>query len=235
MQIFYAPDMLGGVYQLSKDESKHAIRVLRLRNGDEIILADGKGCLFRSKIIDDNHNACIAEEIERTYKPKTRDFRIHIAIAPTKNIDRFEWMVEKCTEMGVDEITPIITQRSERSTIKMDRLNRITIAAIKQSINAYTPKINEIVDFKTMIVGAKEDVKLIAHCNDTKKDSIYRACGKQKDSIVFIGPEGDFTMEEVGWAIENGFTPISLGENRLRTETAGILACHGIIIANETQ
>lgn len=235
MQIFYAPDMIGGVYELSKEESKHAIRVLRLRKGDEIILADGNGNLFRSKIINDNHNACIAEEIERIHKKKTRDFRIHIAIAPTKNIDRFEWMIEKCTEMGVDEITPIITRHSERSAIKMDRLNRITVSAVKQSINAYIPKINDIVEFNTFIAKVKEDIRLIAHCNETKKESIYKACRGQKDCIVFIGPEGDFSMEEVELAIEKGFIPVTLGENRLRTETAGILACHSIIIANEIQ
>lgn len=233
MHLFYTPDITGKQYQLNETESKHCARVLRLKENDIIHLIDGKGGLYTSKIINSNPKKCLLEitKTEKDYGKK--DYFLHIAIAPTKNIDRTEWFLEKCTEISIDEISPIITQHSERKTIKYDRLFKVITSAVKQSLKAYHPKLNELSKFKDLINTPFEGKKYIAHCNPGDKKSLKQICTKGEKSLILIGPEGDFSPEEVEFALNNGFVAISLGTSRLRTETAGIVACHTINLENQ--
>ncbi|MCO4291286.1 16S rRNA (uracil(1498)-N(3))-methyltransferase [Solitalea sp. MAHUQ-68] len=233
MHLFFTPDISGDLYQLNEEESKHCIRVLRLINGDIVYLIDGKGGFYKTEIIDAHPKRCALKVLELTERYGKRNFRLHIAIAPTKSIERIEWFLEKVTEMGVDEITPIICQRSERKEVKLDRLNKIIVSAMKQSLKAYQPKLNESIDFKRFIVQSNEKVKFIAHCLDAGRKSLGQSYHKETDVLVLIGPEGDFSEDEITLAMKHGFEPITLGESRLRTETAGIVACAQLNFMNE--
>lgn len=233
MQLFYTPNINQDFYTFSKQESQHCIKVLRKKNNDIIHLVDGKGNLYTATIIDSNPKACKIEitTIEKEYqKPK---HYIHIAVAPTKNNDRLEWFLEKATEIGINEITPIICNRSERKIIKTDRLNKILVAAMKQSSKAYLPKLNEAISFHDFVKIKREENKFIANCFDKERKELNEFNLKENKSLVLIGPEGDFTEQETQSAKDSEFQSIKLGNSRLRTETAALVACHTINLQNQ--
>ena len=240
MNLFYSPELNPETVhvKLSEEESSHAIRVLRMKKGDKIIFTDGKGKFYEGEIEDDNAKKCIAKII-RSYEDKTkRNFLLTIAIAPTKNIDRFEMFLEKATEIGCDEIIPIQCKHSERTIIKTERLNKVLVSAMKQCLKSELPTIHELTDFKRFIESTKNfsGQKFIGHIPELSESefppqnpqgklfsqSILRTTNK---ILVAIGPEGGFSEEEVSLAVQNGFTMISLGNSRLRVETAGVVAC----------
>ena len=233
MQIFYVPHIDGQKITLSEDESKHCVRVLRLGTGDSIRIVDGKGNLFNCKIAEDNPKRCTVR-IESVIKDfEKRPFRLHIAIAPTKNMDRLEWFVEKATEIGIDEITPLLCEHSERKVVNLERLERVMISAMKQSGKAMLPKLNPATPFESVLKNADEKVKLIAYCGDLATAHAREFIGKGESVIFLIGPEGDFSPMEIQAAIENHFNAVSLGSSRLRTETAGVVACTMANLINE--
>ncbi len=232
MHIFYTPDIAHELYTLSEEESKHCIRVLRLQNGDEVILVNGRGGYFRAQIIDANPKKTSLKVIHAQHEFGQRNHYLHIAVAPTKNIERLEWFLEKATEMGIDEITPIICERSERKEVKTERLNKIITSAVKQSIKAYHPVLNEAISLKKFLEIPFDGQRLMAHCMDGQKALMGTIINKQDRYLILIGPEGDFTPHEFDLAIAAGYLPISLGEARLRTETAALAACFEINFLN---
>ncbi|OEK01053.1 16S rRNA (uracil(1498)-N(3))-methyltransferase [Roseivirga sp. 4D4] len=223
MQLFYQPELVNGIRHLDADESRHAIKVLRLKIGHEINLIDGHGTFYKAHITNDSHKKCEFEIVDKTEESKRKGFR-HIAIAPTKNLDRTEWFVEKAVEIGVDRISFVLTKNSERKVLKTDRLVKKAISAMKQSIKAQLPAIDEMVTFKEFLNSAEGENKFIAYVDFDNPIELKSVVTEQ--NIVLIGPEGDFTPEEVGLAIDNGFQKVSLGQSRLRTETAAIAAVH---------
>jgi 16S rRNA (uracil1498-N3)-methyltransferase len=232
MNLFFAPEIKEGIYRLPEEESKHVVRVLRMKTGDSVFLTDGVGNLFEASIVDASTKSCTVKTIKTFREYQKRRFRLHIAIAPTKQIDRFEWFLEKSTEIGIDEITPLISSHSERIHVKTDRLLKVIIAAMKQSLKAYLPELSEPDDFKDFIRRPFEGEKFIAYCGaqaTVELKDIYR---KGENALILIGPEGDFSIQEVELAKKEGYIPISLGKSRLRTETAGIVACHTINMMN---
>lgn len=233
MQIFYAPDISGNIYTLNEEESKHCIRVLRLEVGDEITLIDGKGGLFKTRIVKPEPKRCQVEVFETFLEYDKRNHHLHIAIAPTKNIERFEWFLEKATEIGIDEITPLLCEHSERKVINNERLEKIIISAMKQSIKAYRPKLNQLIPFKQFIQSQNEGELFIAHCYKNDLTHLKKEIRPKQNSTILIGPEGDFSPEEVSLAIQYHLKEISLGKSRLRTETAGVVACHIANLTNE--
>ena len=233
MQLFYVPNISGDEILLNETESKHAIRVLRLQNGNRVQVIDGTGGFYEAEITDANQKKCRLSVLKSQLEFGKKDFHLHIAIAPTKNIDRFEWFLEKATEIGIGEITPLLTSHSERKTINIERLEKILVSAMKQSLKAYLPKLNEITPIKHLIVNNKSKSKYIAYCDDIQKIHLKDAVIRGQDTLILIGPEGDFSPEEVNLAVENGFKVVSLGTARLRTETAGIIACNIVNLANE--
>lgn len=233
MDLNYFPDIQLGDIAFNREESKHIIRVLRRKKGDEIFLTNGKGNRFKGIITNDNPTACQAEIIESNYIPKPRNFYLHIAIAPTKNMSRFEWFLEKAIEIGIDEITPVKCDHSERVTLKMDRLEKIMVSAIKQSQQLWLPKLNQLTPLHDLIASEFKGLKCIAYVDPENKTSLKSAFQHNHDTMILIGPEGDFSELELQSSILAGYTPISLGENRLRTETAAIVACHTINLLNQ--
>ncbi len=224
-----------GRFTLSESESKHCIKVLRLKIDDTINLVDGKGGFYKAKIINDHPKRCTVEVIETIKEYGRRDFYLHIAIAPPKNIERMKWFLEKVTEIGIDEITPIICKHSERKIINTERLTKVITSAVKQSIKAYHPVLNNTIKFDEFVMSefSNNFHKFIAYYNDNNKKSLKNSYRTKQDALILIGPEGDFTSEEVKFAIQNNFTEVSLGNSRLRTETAGIVACHTISLLND--
>jgi 16S rRNA (uracil1498-N3)-methyltransferase len=237
VHLFYTPDInsQSSLYTLNEDESKHCVRVLRMNEGDRIRLIDGKGNFYEAVISDTNPKRCTVSIESIHPDPGKRDFIIHIAIAPTKNTDRLEWFLEKATEIGIDEITPVECEHSERAVVKTERLNRVITAAMKQSMKAYHPLLNELSSLKEAILGSKdfEGQKFIAHCRPGEKQPLKEAYAKGRSAMILIGPEGDFSVDEVNFATAHGFIPVSLGSSRLRTETAAVVACHTIILLND--
>ena len=225
MHSFYCPDINGNQYTFNEEESKHCVRVLRLREGDEVQIVDGRGGLYKARITDPNHKACTVEVYESAQEIGKRSYYLHIAIAPTKSVDRFEWFLEKATEVGVDEISPLRTEHSERKQIKLDRCDKIVNAAVKQCLISYRPQVNEMQSFAAIVNGKFDGDKYIAYCGEETKEDIKTVLSPTSRALVLIGPEGDFSPEEVRLAIANGFKPVTLGTNRLRTETAGVLVC----------
>jgi len=222
MQLFYAPDINGNTFELPETESKHLARVLRKTIGDEIKIVDGQGTLLSGIIVDDNPKKVLVELTHSIEDYGKRENYIHIAIAPTKNMDRMEWFTEKATEIGIDRITPIICDHSERRNIKAERIVKRAISAMKQSNKAYLPVVDETMTMIQFLDKEWEGTKMIAHCEeDSKVDMMSIATS---NSVLLIGPEGDFSPTEIEKAISQGFTAVSLGESRLRTETAGIVA-----------
>jgi len=233
MHIFYTPDITGDTYTLNEEESKHCIRVLRLSVGTVVNLVDGRGGFYTAEITSDNPKKVGLSVLTVEREFNKRNHYLHIAVAPTKNIDRIEWFVEKATELGIDEITPIISDRSERKVVKEDRLNKVITSAVKQSIKAYHPKLNEAVSYDAFLKLPLEGEKLIAHCiNQGEKKYISELVQPHKKYLILIGPEGDFTPDEVDLALNKGFKPLTLGENRLRTETAALAVCFEINYLN---
>lgn len=233
MQLFYVPNISGAEVTLDETESKHAIRVLRLNSGSKVQIIDGKGGLYEAEITDANPKKCRLAIVKSTLNFGKKDFHLHIAIAPTKNNDRFEWFLEKATEIGIDEITPLLTSHSERKAINQERFEKILVSAMKQSLKAFLPKLNNLTSIKELIFNNKTENKFIAYCDDIQKTHLKNLAEKGKDILILIGPEGDFSPDEIQFATENGFKVVSLGESRLRTETAGIVACHIANLANE--
>lgn len=238
MHLFYTPSVSSANenFTLSEEESKHCIRVLRLVIGDKIVLVDGKGGWYNAVITDENPKRCVVKIVEVQQKKGNGTFHLHIAIAPTKNNDRMEWFIEKATEIGIDEVSLIECKNSERNVIKTERLEKVAVAAIKQSLKAYLPKINELVAFKKFIDSTTnfKGQKFIAHCNEAvSKVHLKTLYTKGEEAFILIGPEGDFTTEEVKLALSNGFKEISLGSSRLRTETAALYCCTVINVLNE--
>lgn len=234
MQLFYTPDIDPSLpqYFLSEEESKHAVRVLRLAVGDDVTLIDGIGGLYKAKIKDAHPKRTILQINSVTQNFNKRNHYLHIAIAPTKNLDRVEWFLEKATEIGIDEITLIICQRSERKEAKVERLDKIITSAIKQSIKAYHPILNAPVSLNQFLKQPFEGQTFIAHCDNGEKAELAQSITKQNRYLILIGPEGDFTPAEVDAALQNGYKAITLGESRLRTETAALEACFEINFLN---
>ena len=235
MQLFYTPD-IGSVveYTLPEQESKHCVRVLRLSEGDELNLTNGLGTMYKGEIISAQPKSCSIQIKERITDFEKRNYYLHVAIAPTKNIDRFEWFLEKATEIGIDEITPIVSEHSERKQIKPERLERVIVAAMKQSLKAYKPQLNALTNLSTFLKNnLGSQFKAIAHCNEGEKKLVKEFYSTGQPVTLLIGPEGDFSPEEVKTAVGSGFEEISLGSSRLRTETAGVVAVHTISMLND--
>lgn len=228
MQLFYTPDIQGKQYTLNETESKHAVRVLRLANGDAIQLIDGNGNFYEAQIIDAHTKRCMIKVTKMIAEFGKRNHYLHLAVAPTKNIDRFEWFLEKATEIGIDEITPILCEHSERKVIKDERLEKVIVSAMKQSLKAYLPKLNPLTPLKELLDADLQGKKFIAHCYDKDKRELKNELEGSQKLLVLIGPEGDFSEDEVERAIDQKFIPVSLGESRLRTETAAVVACHTV-------
>ena len=233
MHIFYTPDISGNSYTLNETESKHCIRVLRLEQGDEIILVDGRGGFFTAEIVDPSPKRCGVKVISSELNFGLRNFKVHVAIAPTKNIERIEWFLEKTTEIGIDHITPLLCRFSERKEIKSDRLEKVMVSAMKQSLKAYLPQLDQLTRFSDFISQHFEGQKFIAHCDEQHRDVLKKMIHPNQQYLILIGPEGDFSPEEINMAIQAGFHPVSLGDSRLRTETAGVVACHTFNLINE--
>jgi len=234
MHLFYTPDITpqNDAWFLTEEESKHCARVLRLEKGDQVNLIDGKGGLYTATISDAHPKRTILHINSVITGYGKRNHYLHIAVAPTKNLDRLEWFLEKATEIGIDEISLIITQRSERKEAKTDRLNKIITAAMKQSLKAYHPVLNEVIGFNKFLAQPFDGQKFVAHCADGEKAEIKDQFKPNGNYLVMIGPEGDFTEKEVADALQSGFKAITLGESRLRTETAALEACFEINFLN---
>ena len=232
MYLFYTPN-IETARCLSEEESQHCVKVLRYTRGDEILLTDGRGTTYTARITNPHPRHCEFEILSSEKQKKSHNLYLHIAIAPTKNIERLEWMVEKCTEIGVDEITPLLCRFSERKQIRTDRLEKIILSAAKQSLTPYLPKLNPLTEYDTFVRSAKEETRFIAHCYKDEKHPLRDAVQRGKSCLVLIGPEGDFSEKEVSDALALGFMPVSLGNSRLRTETAGVVACHTAVLMNE--
>jgi 16S rRNA (uracil1498-N3)-methyltransferase len=234
MQIFYAPGIYGDTWTLDEKESKHCIRVLRMRRDTPVRLIDGKGNMFEGVIAVADPKRCTISINRVTDNFEKRNYNLHIAISPLKNPERLEWFIEKSVEIGIDEITPLICKNTEKQTIKAERINNIIISAMKQSLKAKLTVLNEPVAFKEFISRADQSQKMIAHCvPGTEKNSIADVYRKGKDALILIGPEGDFSEEEIRSALSSGFMPVHLGSSRLRTETAGVAACHSVYFLNQ--
>ena len=232
MHVFYTPDIQVS-NELPEEEAQHCTRVLRLNIGDEITLTDGKGNFYQAEITAATNKRCQVAIKETRYQEPLWPCHLHIAMAPTKNMDRNEWFAEKATEIGFDELTFLNCRFSERKVIKTERISKILVSAIKQSLKARLPKLNEMTDFHTFIQQDFEGQKFIAHCYEGEKKQLKEALTPGEDALVLIGPEGDFSEEEVQKAIEHGFVLISLGKSRLRTETAALVACHTLNLMNQ--
>ena len=233
MQLFYSPDIqeTDSQYTFNKEESKHIVKVLRKKEGDPLYITNGKGFLFTCTIdIADLKNCLVS--INKAAKQNKRGYQIHIAIAPTKMNDRMEWFLEKAVEIGIDEITPIICDNSERKVIKPERFEKIILSATKQSLQYYLPQLNKLKSFKEFVSLQNNSQKFIAHCEKQDKRELFTEIKPDNNYTVLIGPEGDFSTKEIELALKNNFTPVSLGNTRLRTETAGIVACHTVALKN---
>ncbi len=233
MYLFYTPDIAGNTYQLSDDEAAHCVRVLRLKVGDILHLTDGRGTLFTARVADNNPKHCLVniEQVQHDYQPC--GYYLHLAVAFTKNIDRYEWMLEKITEIGVDEITPLLCEHSERRIWKKERAEKILVSAMKQSLKTRLPKLNDPCGMHAFVHQPFDGTKLIAHCDEGMRNNMKEAIRNTARIQVLIGPEGDFSPEEIEMALRNGYMPVTLGESRLRTETAGMMACAAVYIAHE--
>ena len=234
MQIFYAPDIYGNTYILDENESKHCIRVLRMTKGTEVRLIDGKGTLFEGKISVPDTKRCRIDITGMIKDFEKRDYRLHMAVSPLKNQDRFEWFVEKSVEIGVDEITPLICRNSEKPGIKIERVNNLIISAMKQSVKATKTILNDTCSFKDFLDRDLTGSLMIAHCNNSfRREKISEVYTKKENALILIGPEGDFSEDEIKTASGKNFRSVHLGQSRLRTETAGIAACHSVYFINQ--
>ncbi|WP_407428369.1 16S rRNA (uracil(1498)-N(3))-methyltransferase [Arcticibacter sp.] len=231
MHLFYTPDISGNEYLMNPDESKHCIRVLRLQKDDVVRLIDGRGGLFEAVIVTPDPKRTQLKVVNETREYQKRNHNLHIAIAPTKNMERLEWFLEKATEIGIDEISPIICDRSERKEVKKERLDKVITSAVKQSLKAYHPKLNEAIKYKDFIKQLTGQ-RYIAHCMDGEKGQLKDLIVLEDSYTILIGPEGDFSPDELELALKCQCMPISLGNSRLRTETAALEACFEINFLN---
>lgn len=235
MQLFYAPEISLPSYTLPEEESKHCVRVLRMTVGDELHLTDGKGNMYRCKVVSDNVKRCEVEVVETWPEYERMSYGLTMCVAPTKNIDRFEWFLEKATEIGISEVYPLECDHSERRQIKLEREEKVITAAVKQSLKAYHPVLHDLTSVRDIIAMDFEGEKYIAHCDSSFGERPYlgNLVKKGANTLILIGPEGDFSKEEINFALQNGFKAISLGRERLRTETAAVVATTVVATINK--
>ena len=231
MHLFYTPD-IAATLELPQDEAAHALRVLRLTEGAEVMLTDGKGLFYRAEIDIISGKRCYMRIVEIITPEPLWQGHLHLAMAPTKNMDRIEWFAEKATEIGFDELTFLDCRFSERKVVKTERVEKILVSAMKQSLKPMLPVLNGMIPFDKFVVSPFNGKKFIAHCYEGEKQPLMQALQPGEDALVLIGPEGDFSPEEVQKAIANGFQPITLGRSRLRTETAALVAVHTMNLVN---
>lgn len=233
MQLFYAPEISSesNEFIFDKEESKHIVKVLRKAEGAILHITNGKGFLFSSEITFASEKKCIVK-ITKIHQEKQRSFRIHMVVAPTKMNDRYEWFLEKAAEIGVDEITPIICDHSERKVIKTERFDKILISAMKQSNQLFLPVLNEPIKLSEFLNKDISGQKFIAHCEETSKKELKEQVHVNEQYTLLIGPEGDFSTNEINKALTKGYLPAALGNTRLRTETAAIVGCHTFVLLN---
>lgn len=235
MELFYCDSVCDGICELNAEESGHCVRVLRHRTGDRISVIDGKGTLYDCTLLDADAKAATARVESRTEGFGSHPYHLTMAVCPTKNTDRFEWFAEKATEIGVDVIAPVIGDHSERKVFKTDRIKRLVLSATKQSLKAALPEVTEAVSVKEFINGADPGaLKLICYCfeEETKRISIKDVLNSSdaREICILIGPEGDFSAEEVNLALSKGWHPVHLGDSRLRTETAALVATTAVYL-----
>jgi 16S rRNA (uracil1498-N3)-methyltransferase len=234
MQLFYNININETTenFSFDKEESKHIIKVLRKKDTDILYVTNGLGLLFKTEITLASDSKCTVKIIsfEKSATPK---FHLHLVVAPTKMNDRFEWFLEKATEIGIHEITPIICDRSERKVINTERFDKILLTAMKQSNVLFLPKLNNAIPFKEFLKQKQQGLNFIAHCEETDKKTLKTALKPNENVTILIGPEGDFTEKEIELALDSNYIPVSLGNTRLRTETAAIVACHSVVFVNE--
>jgi len=234
MQLFYFQDIdqTSEQFSFDKEESKHIHKVLRKKESDILFVTNGLGLCFKTEIILASDSKCTVKILSFESQKKST-YHLHLAVAPTKMNDRYEWFLEKATEIGIHEITPIICDHSERKVIKTERFEKILLSAMKQSNHYYLPILNEPISFKEFMKKEIQGQKFIAYCEEKDKKSLKESLLKAEDVTILIGPEGDFSSQEIKMAIENQYIPISLGNTRLRTETAALVACHSFVLINE--
>lgn len=233
MQLFYAPEIteVDLSFNFDKEESKHIVKVLRKKIGDHLCLTNGKGYLFEAKLTIADIKHCSVAILSAKFQKK-HNYNLHLAVAPTKMNDRYEWFLEKATELGIDEITPLICERSERKIVKLERFERIIQSAMKQSLQCYLPKLNAPMLMSDFLKKQHTGQNYIAHCEETRKKTLKSQLINGGNYTILIGPEGDFTSSEINTALQNKFVPVTLGNTRLRTETAAIAACHSVVYFN---
>jgi 16S rRNA (uracil1498-N3)-methyltransferase len=234
MQLFYNPTISekDTSFVFNKEESKHIIKVLRKKESDILFVTNGLGFIFKTEIALASDSKCTVT-ILSFEKEEPSKVQLHLAVAPTKMNERYEWFLEKATEIGIQEITPIICEHSERKVVKNDRFQKIIESAMKQSLHYYIPKLNEPITYKEFLKKDFKGQKFIAHCEETDKKSLKDALILNENITLLIGPEGDFSTKEIQLALENNYIPVSLGKTRLRTETAAVVACHSVVLLNE--
>ena len=234
MQLFYNShiNQSDTLFVFDKEESKHIVKVLRKKENDILLVTNGLGFLFKTEIKLASDTKCTVAVLSYEQQAPSK-FHLHLAVAPTKMNERYELFLEKVTEIGIHEITPIICDHSERKVIKLDRFQKIIEAAMKQSLHYFIPKLNEPISFKEFIKKEFNGQKFIAHCEEANKKSLKKELISNKNCTILIGPEGDFSVKEIEIALDNNFIPVSLGNTRLRTETAAIVACHSVVFINE--
>jgi len=234
MNLFFSKEISPPLFTFNPEESRHIVKVLRLTKHHRISITDGAGRLYSGKIVDDNIKKCTVELDDTVVLEQKKDYKLHIAIALTKNLSRIEWFVEKAVEVGIDEITPMLCRHSERIHFKADRLEKIAIAAVKQSQQLWLPTINELTSFDEIVTKTPSGEGYIAFVDSASSGSFLKSVySPGRNATILIGPEGDFSEEEISLALKKGFTSISLGKNRLRTETAALFACFSFNILNQ--
>ncbi len=233
MNIFYTNDIRNDLAYLGEEEAVHCVRVLRKREGDAIVIIDGQGSMYDAILTETSKKVCVAQIRKVIQKDHQRNYQLHVAIAPTKNISRFEWFLEKATEIGIDEITPLLCEHSERKKIRLDRLEKILLSATKQSLKATLPKLNDLIPFKEFVSQPQENFhKYLGWCEEDTTKQLKDHYQAGQNACFLVGPEGGFSIQEVSLAKENGFETISFGQSRLRTETAGLAACFAVNLLN---
>ncbi|MBS7786799.1 16S rRNA (uracil(1498)-N(3))-methyltransferase [Flavobacterium sp. CYK-55] len=234
MQLFYNPaigqDQEG--FSFDKEESRHIVKVLRKKEGDKLYVTNGLGELFETEITLATDHKCQVKII-RVEHVQPKKYQLHLAVAPTKMNDRYEWFLEKATEIGIDQITPIFCDHSERKNFNHERMEKIIISALKQSNQYSLPRLNQAITFKEFIQQKKEGLNLIAHCEETQRKSLKEILQPNTDVTLLIGPEGDFSSQEIEMALKADYIPVTLGQTRLRTETAALVGCHSVVFCNE--
>lgn len=234
MQLFYNPNIVSEqeTFSFDKEESRHIVKVLRKKEGDKLFVTNGLGFLFEAEIVLATDHKCQVKMVAVVLE-EPKKYRLHLAVAPTKMNDRYEWFLEKATEIGIDQITPIFCEHSERKHFNHERMEKILISALKQS-NQYTlPKLNPAISFKEFMKQKYDGLNFIAHCEETNRKSLKEMLQINTDVTLLIGPEGDFSSQEIEMALKAGYIPVTLGQTRLRTETAAIAACHSVVFYNE--